>query len=248
MNMNDIKDLVFQVYTYNDTEGIFINEKGIDTRSLIVFVHGFNRFGAWELLWQTRRFVANGYAVFLPSQTGFGGSLGERDYCGPNTVDRMYDLITFFEEKSGQSFVKTIVWGASRGALVATSLLVKDNQLFDAGILQAGIYDFRADYEWEDKNEEMKKNIGTEAGLDEKSFVSRSPIFKVDEIQCPLLLMHGVEDDIISCEQTKMFSKALASAGKDYEMVLLENQGHQISSPVNNKKYVYPFLEKILST
>jgi len=211
-------DFTFKIYTLADTEAIFVSQKEPDGSSLIVLVHGFNRFGAWELLWQAQRLVKLGYSVLIPSQPGFGGSLGKPDYCGPDTISRIGNILLDFEKNTNYVFPKKVIWGASRGALVAYSLLVQYPKMFDGGVLQAGIYDLRSDYEWKSKHPEIKANIEDETGATEESFQQRNPLQETSRIQSPLLLMHGLDDSNVSYEQTEILGQRLEKFGKKFEL------------------------------
>jgi len=214
------------------------------TKALVVLIHGYNRFGAWEMFWPARRMLLEGFAVILPSQLGFGESRGYRDYCGPSTVDGIHTLIQKIAQENGQlNKLKIALWGISRGATVASLMVGKYPTTYTSSILQAGIYDMKADYEWKNKDIGIKNNIEMETGATDEAFAKRSAINLVEQIQTPLLIMHGGKDDVISANQARAFVSALQS---EHELIILEEKGHKISGPNEINKYVIPFLQKHL--
>ena len=218
-----------------------------DGKNLIILIHGFNRFGAWENLYPFGYDIwRKGYAVLLPSQLGFGGSLGKADYCGLDTVESIAQLVRNFLSQKDLHFNKIIVWGASRGASVAASLLIKHPDLFAAGVLQAGIYDFKKYLAYEKLEQRIKTNILNETGGSDQAMRDRSTIRSAENISCPVLIMHGTADENVPIEQTKLLAERLTELNKPHQTVFLEGAGHRISGKENSEKYVYPFLKKIL--
>jgi len=113
-------------------------------------------------------------------------------------------------------------------------------------ILEAGVYDFKKDYEWPRKNLEIKANVEKEMPVTEESFHERSSYFFAEQIASPILLMHGKNDETISVEQAELFSQRLTELKKDHQLVILENKGHLLGGPDVERNYIFPFIEKCL--
>jgi len=62
-----------------------------------------------------------------------------------------------------------------------------------------------------------------------------SPMYHVDAIRIPILLIHGDEDDIVPIEQSETMQAALAKAGKPTELVKLKDEGHGGFSKAHSK-------------
>jgi len=217
-------------------------------KGLIVFTHGFNTFGCWGVLFPVQRLVKNGYAVLMPSQAGFGFSSLPRDFCGPRTVNGISNLIK--EVKSEFEILencKVGLLGISRGAIVSALITANNPRLVDALIVQAGAYDHKASYEWEDGIEGIKENMRVEGGVTEKDFLDRSILHRPEDIKVPVLIIHGELDDRIPVSQAENFFDALQNAGKDVQLEVIADAPHRVSSPENTRKFVLPFLEKNLS-
>lgn len=209
----------------------------------IVLIHGFNKFGAWEMLLPAYRLHRSGYCVLLPSQAGFGASDGPRDFCGPQTIHGTGNAIT--QILNGQG--KAALWGISRGAIVAGQLTALYPTLFSSVVLQAGAYDLEKDYNWESKSAEIKENMSLETeGASKEALRSRSLIHVVEKVEVPALVLHGKKDESISVGQAYDLQKRLEELKKESELVTFQEKGHHLSSPELRKKYILPFIEKYL--
>lgn len=55
---------------------------------------------------------------------------------------------------------------------------------------------------------------------------ANSPARRADEIQVPVLLIHGEEDTTVEIDQSEKMAKQLKKNGKDYKFVRLETGDH----------------------
>lgn len=63
-------------------------------------------------------------------------------------------------------------------------------------------------------------------------YVRNSPVFSVERISAPILLLHGDQDPVPMAQAEEMFS-ALRGAGKTVQLVRYWGEGHILSSPAN---------------
>lgn len=76
----------------------------------------------------------------------------------------------------------------------------------------------------------------------------RSSIHFVDQINCPLLLIHGEQDVVVPVRHTKSLAKTMEQRNLAFELKLFENEGH-IWSPsafYNNWQLSVDFFERHL--
>ncbi|HEY1037739.1 MAG TPA: alpha/beta fold hydrolase [Candidatus Paceibacterota bacterium] len=211
-----------------------ISAAGRTPEKIVVFIHGFNKFGAWENIHSGNRLVENGYMAALPSQMGFGGSEGERDYCGPKTVRAIVDSVQMIANEHGLTSDDIVIWGVSRGAIITSLIATKYPDLAAGYICQAGAYDFLKNHNDPARPQDMKENVIKETNGDvEGAARDRSAIFDVERITKPLLVLHGDADDMINVEQAYLFEAALKVAGKTYEMHIVPGGTHHISRQVS---------------
>jgi len=81
----------------------------------------------------------------------------------------------------------------------------------------------------------------------EKEFLeSRSPLFKVDQIQIPILIAQGANDPRVKQEEAEQIIQAMKDKGIEYEYMLFPDEGHGFAKPENRLKF-YATAEKFLA-
>ncbi len=210
-----------------DLEGLILKPEGDGPFPAIVFVHGFNRSGAWEFIWIGVELVKRGFAVFLPSQIGFGGSKGEKDYCGPKTVQGVIDGTKKFLKESFVDASRLGIWGISRGSNVASMLMSKSPDLFTCGVFQSGMYDFNKVLDTTEVLD-MAENMKNESGGTQDQYRERSAVDFAEGIQRPVLVLHGREDKTYVIEQALSYVEKLKELNKKVDMKIFEDRGHNI--------------------
>ncbi len=59
-----------------------------------------------------------------------------------------------------------------------------------------------------------------------EAMLRRSPLYFAQHAQCPLLLIHGEQDEVVPVAQSEKWAAALQQAGKKCELVTYPGQGH----------------------
>jgi dipeptidyl aminopeptidase/acylaminoacyl peptidase len=78
--------------------------------------------------------------------------------------------------------------------------------------------------------DEWRKTV---QGDDTFDLAGVSPLFMVDKLQVPLLVVHGDDDQRVPYKQSKLMADVLARAGKSFEFVTMKGEGHGFSSDAN---------------
>ncbi len=112
----------------------------------VLFIHGHQeqRRNGGEAFVSTGRLgsmASRGYVAASLSQPGYGNSDGPPDFCGPFTQDAVLVVIDFLRQKPFVDPNKVVLYGYSRGAIVASMVATKDPKLA-AVVLGAGAYNF----------------------------------------------------------------------------------------------------------
>jgi dipeptidyl aminopeptidase/acylaminoacyl peptidase len=84
--------------------------------------------------------------------------------------------------------------------------------------------------------------MGAEAKLSDIS-----PLFHIDKVTIPILLVHGKDDTRVPFEQSQIMADALTRAGKTVDFVILPKEDHFLSQGATRLKMlesVVAFLEK----
>ena len=61
---------------------------------------------------------------------------------------------------------------------------------------------------------------------DRNVYVERAPLSHVDEVRCPVLLLQGLEDQVVPPSQSEMFRDALAAKGIPHAYIAFEGEQH----------------------
>jgi len=74
---------------------------------------------------------------------------------------------------------------------------------------------------------------------------SRSPLFKVNQIKIPVMIVQGANDPRVTQEEVDQFVEAMRKRNLDYEYLLFSDEGHGLRKPENREKF-YSAAEKFL--
>ncbi|MGG4341466.1 alpha/beta hydrolase family protein [Paenibacillus lautus] len=190
---------------------------------------GIGRVGAVRLKW-VEEFAAQGYAVFAPAYRGNEGSEGRDEFGGADTMD----VISAIEWLSRISWIdnnRIHLLGFSRGAInaaVAAALSPHVSKL----ILWSGVSDLAQTYEERiDLRRMMKRIIGGTPTKFPERYILRSPIHYADRIRCPVLIVHGTQDEQVQVEHSYRMLDKLHEQGHQPEAHLYEGLGHHFPPP-----------------
>ncbi len=67
-------------------------------------------------------------------------------------------------------------------------------------------------------------------------YLQRSPIYSVDNISAPLLILQGLDDEVVPPNQSEMIFEALKKNGIPTAYIPFEGEGHGFRQPANNIK------------
>jgi dipeptidyl aminopeptidase/acylaminoacyl peptidase len=81
----------------------------------------------------------------------------------------------------------------------------------------------------------------------EKEFLkSRSPLFKVQYIKIPVMVVQGANDPRVKVAEANQIVEAMKQNGVDYEYMLFADEGHEIAKEENRLK-LFKAIEKFLA-
>jgi dipeptidyl aminopeptidase/acylaminoacyl peptidase len=160
--------------------------------ALIYCRGGIGKVGRVKTQW-IEQFANHGYAVFAPSYRGNEGGEGRDEFGGADQED----VLAAYRFVQNLPFVqkdRISVMGFSRGSINATKLTVQSTGISKL-ILWSGVSDLSQTYEERiDLRRMLKRVIGGTPNKLPAEYESRSPLLMANEIQCPILLIHGTDD------------------------------------------------------
>ncbi len=243
----DLKDLAFgasRVINWRSLDGTQLhgvlllpaNYQEGEKYPLVVTVYGGSylsenayRFGLYGSGVDNLQLLATrGYAVLLPDTPLHDGTpMLELLKMALPGVDRVVELGIADPDRLG-------VMGHSYGGYSTISLIVQTNR-FKAAVSIAGIADLISGYGQMDKSGASWAIIWSETGQGgmrgtpwqfRDRYIENSPIFYLDRVQTPLLIIHGELDRAVSCQQAEEVFVGLRRLGKEVEYARYEGEGH----------------------
>ncbi|WP_204418206.1 alpha/beta hydrolase family protein [Bacillus tianshenii] len=162
------------------------------------------------------QFASEGFVVMAPFYRGNQGGEGNEDFAGEDREDAFsaYRLLLEHEKvKDGRIHV----FGFSRGGVMA---LMAGIQFPDACsvVSWGGVSDMVLTYEERvDLRRMMKRVIGGTPGKVPDEYKSRTPLYELEKLQAPILIIHGEKDRNVSVEHSYRLEKRAKELGKSVE-------------------------------
>jgi len=162
-----------------------------------------------------------GYAAAAMTFRGYPGSEGRQEY-GKGEIDDVLNLVAHLRSQDFVDGERIGMFGYSRGAL-NTLLACERGSDFKAVVLWAAPVDMVAHHALNPFVEDM---IGGSPDELPHEYQIRSAINFVPSIDCPILIVHGEEDEVIPVRHTYMLAGELERNNKDFQMKIYPEEGH----------------------
>jgi dipeptidyl aminopeptidase/acylaminoacyl peptidase len=202
---------------------------------MIVYPHGGphvrDRWGFDEMV---QFFASRGYAVLQVNyrgSTGYGYEWFEAGLQNWGTV--MVDDITAATRWAIAEGIAdpahTCIVGWSYGGYAALMSAVREPDLYRCSVSIAGVSDLKALLNDDSRFYAGRKTMGRILGTDSDELEAGSPLRSADKIKVPVLLVHGTDDIQVLVDHSKRMARALDSAKKKYELVIIKDGNHSLS-------------------
>ena len=199
----------------------------------IVYVHGgptsqtvnsFNRF--------IQHAVNLGYIVIAPNyrgSTGYGKEFQQANLFDMGGGD-LHDVVAAADFLKQTGFVdakKIVLMGGSYGGYLTMMGVTKAPEVWAAGVPIVPFVNWFTEIEHEDPV--LQQSDLATMGDPKKNpelFHERSPIFFVDQVKAPLMVMAGGHDPRCPKEESEQMAEAIKKRGGTVELKIYENEGH----------------------
>ncbi|MFW5912090.1 MAG: prolyl oligopeptidase family serine peptidase [Candidatus Hadarchaeota archaeon] len=246
--------------TYESSDGLKIGgilyKADKNPSPAIVFVHGGPHAQATRGFDIYSQFLVNrGYTVLKPNYRGSTGRgrkfkrMIHMDWGGKEQED-IAEGGKWLKNRDWIDDKKVAVFGGSYGGYSTYMQMVKYPKLWTTGIAWVGITDLHKLYSSDMPH--FQAMLEEQMGDPEENYElwrERSPIEKVENIERPILIIHGVNDRRCPIEQARLFKESLEKMGwkdgEDFEYRELEEEGHG-STDIEQKIRAFEILEKYL--
>ncbi len=225
--------------------------KGVAAKNLPVVIqpHG----GPWwRNTWSYHsyaQFLANrGYAVLQPNfraSTGYGKQFliaGDREWGTGAMQHDISDGVAWLVEQGIADPERVCIMGGSYGGYATLAGVTFTPDLYSCGIpivapssLITLIESFPA--YWRPFLEgTWFRAVGDPAvETERRDLKARSPLYHVDQINVPLLVVHGANDPRVKQAESDQIVAALRDKGQPVEYIVAPDEGHGFRAPLNNK-------------
>jgi dipeptidyl aminopeptidase/acylaminoacyl peptidase len=223
---------------------------------MVLNVHG----GPWardtwgyhpEAQWLANR----GYAclqINFRGSTGYGKEFvnaGDREWGGKMHND-LIDGVNWAVEQGYADPEKIAIYGGSYGGYAALVGATFTPDVFCCAVDIVGPSNLITWFNtippyWENLKPLFRKRIG-DPMADPEFMRSRSPLFKVDQIEIPMLIAQGANDPRVPQAESEQIVDALKEKGIDYQYMLFPDEGHGFAKPDNRLKF-YAAAEEFLA-
>ncbi len=206
---------------------------------MVLLVHG----GHWSRdYWgydPVVQFLANrGYAVLQVNyrgSTGYGRRFMELaigEYAG-KMHDDLIDGVRWAVERGIADPARIAISGGSYGGYATLVGLTFTPDVFACGVAVVGMSNLVTLYEnmppyWKFSfAPRFRKYVGDPSRPeDRRRLEDKSPLFRADRVQRPVLIIHGANDARVKLAESEQMVAALKAAGKDVRFVVLGDEGH----------------------
>jgi len=230
--------------------------KGKTNLPMVLNVHGGPWYrDTWGYNPEAQWFANRGYACL---QVNFRGSTGYgKDFVnasdkewGGKMHDDLVDGVNWAIEQGIADPDKIAIYGGSYGGYAALVGATFTPDLFCCAVDIVGPSNLltwitSVPPYWSTLRALLYKRIGNPET--EQDFLkSRSPLFKADQIEIPMLIAQGANDPRVPQAESEQIVQALKEKGIDYEYLLFPDEGHGFAKPQNRIKF-YAAAEKFLA-
>jgi dipeptidyl aminopeptidase/acylaminoacyl peptidase len=204
----------------------------------------------WDILAQY--FLAKGYTYLAPNYRGGAGyglefeHANYHDWGGGDTQDCLH----------GANYLRTLDWidpdrlaiyGASYGGYMVACCLSRDpDYRYACGVSLFG--DANLISSWAQCNRSTRLYTEMQLGQPASNraiYLAGSPIYQVENIEKPVLILHGLDDEVVPPEASEEWVEALRRAGKPFEYKTYAGEPHGFLK-TENRLDAYARIERFL--
>ncbi|MGH2586172.1 MAG: prolyl oligopeptidase family serine peptidase [Dehalococcoidia bacterium] len=193
--------------------------------------------------------AGTGYGVFYVNfrgSTGYGERFAESVNGNTGVLDEQ-DLMAGLDALVQAPWVDAArlgVLGGSYGGYM-TSWLVGHTDRFAAACSERAVNNWLSKVGTSDIGFMQHREIGADPWEDPLHYLRRSPIFYVEQVRTPVLVMHSENDLRCPIEQGEQFYTALKLAGVETRFVRFPEENHELSRAGKPSRRVQRFEEQL---
>ncbi|HEY9104609.1 S9 family peptidase [Chitinimonas sp.] len=243
--MASIKPIQYQSRDGLTIHGYLTLPTGRDARDLPVIVnpHG----GPWARdSWgfnPEAQFLANrGYAVLqmnFRGSTGYGKKFWEASFkqWGKTMQDDVTDGVNYLIKEGMADPKRVCIYGGSYGGYATLAGAAFTPDLYACAVDYVGVSNLFTFMNtippyWKPMLDQLHEMVG-DPEKDKALMQAASPVFHVDKIKAPLLVLQGAKDPRVNIAESNQIVDALKQRGVEVEYIVKDNEGHGFANQEN---------------
>lgn len=178
------------------------------------------------------QFASEGFIVFAPFYRGNQGGEGNEDFGGEDREDAFAGYLLL---KSLPEIKNIHVFGFSRGGVMAlwTAICFPETA---SVVTWGGVSDMSLTYlERKDLRRMMKRVIGGTPKKYPEKYEERTPLYQLEKITAPVLIIHGVKDQNVSVGHAYLLENRLKALHKSVESWYFNEFTHYFPPQINRR-------------
>jgi dipeptidyl aminopeptidase/acylaminoacyl peptidase len=182
------------------------------------------------------QFASEGFVVMAPFYRGNRGGEGQEDFAGDDRMDasHAYKILETHPKVNSSSIH---VFGFSRGGVMALFTAILEPSVRSV-VCWGGVSDMKLTYEERiDLRRMMKRVIGGTPNKFPERYNNRTPLFEIEKLNAPVLIIHGVKDENVSVQHAYSLEETLKGNEKLYESWIYDEYDHYFP-PAKNREIV----------
>jgi len=264
--MKDYKLAKMEPFTYTARDGLKLHgyitlppnyKKGTKIPFILHPHGGPNARDYWGYNPEVQFYASRGYGVIQPNYRGSTGHgrnemILANHQMGKTMQTDKYDALMWANEQGYVDMDNVCISGASYGGYAAMQAATKNPNMFKCIITYVGTFDLTSmdlrGLMWSKAAMPMEyiEKGNPEIPEDYKNLYENSPIFHVENVDDPVLIITGRRDAQVRFQETVDMVAQLDKFGKDYEYIIKGDEGHGFRSEVANLA-LYEDYEKFLA-
>ncbi|TDL34180.1 S9 family peptidase [Jeotgalibacillus sp. S-D1] len=179
------------------------------------------------------QFADRGFIVFAPFYRGNRGGEGNEDFAGEDREDAFsgVELLRHHPRVNNQ---RVHAFGFSRGGIMALQVGVEYSSITSI-VTWGGVSDMILTYEErEDLRRMLKRVIGGSPNKNPEAYRYRTPLYELEKLHAPVLIIHGAKDTNVSIEHAYRLEERLKKLNKPVKTLYFEEFNH-VFPPADNR-------------
>ena len=148
-----------------------------------------------------------------------------KDFITKPLEDQAQGLVSLGERYREMDLSRVGIYGWSYGGYFSAMAVMQRPDVFAVGVAGAPVAD------WADYDTHYTERYAGHPETDPDSYRVSNVLTYADQLERPLLIIHGTADDNVYFVHGLKMANALFAAGKDFDFLPLSNQTHMVRNP-----------------